>query len=267
MAKSEISPEERYAPKPNETPEQTKKRIEAKRKWESRQKEKQETLAAEEIEDVWKRNSEALLKADPKKYNELNERHLDIEACRWELEEVRKGVRAVLGGANLRAADLPESGQYHFKHFPRPDLCFSDFLDESKIGFMNVREIEASPNFRPGIGEKPDLTSFVDLYRFFGFRTRIESWHLSNACENLIEYFIATKDELMDRAVVQQAFDLSEKIFVKHGIREAIREYLNPTPAPEPPKAPPRFEPLSAPLPEPAGGWQVSRAVDWPRSR
>jgi hypothetical protein len=267
MAKSELTPEERYAPRASDTPEQSAKRKEAKRKWEDRQKEKIEELAAEEISVIWKRHSEALLKADPKKYEELSERHLDIKACKWEVNAVRNGVWGVLGGKNLRAADLPASGEYHAKHFPRPDLCFEDVLAESKHGMMNTRAIEASPDFRPQIGVKPDLTSAVDCYRYFGFQTRINSDDLRIACESLIEYFVKTKDPLMDQEIVKQAFDLCEQIWVSHGIRESVREHLNPTPAPEPPKAPPKFEPLSLPLPEPPGGWQVSRSIDWPRTK
>jgi hypothetical protein len=247
--------EERYAPKPNETPEQTRKREGAKRQFKYRNKPEKGDKDLAEISDVWLGRSQDFVKANPEKYRELNERHEDVGELVREFYAIK------------RAAE----DEVH------PSVCIEDiFQDAEQHGTANYREIEAmrdsekNSTFRPETGEKPNLDSHVDLYRFYGFRIRLDRDVLRLAAEFLVRFVLQTEDHCVQPELFDAACQIVDRMGTDWTTSELLRAHRKSISTPETPVEAQRITEKTVdflPLPEPANGWQVSRAINWPRSR
>jgi hypothetical protein len=243
--------EERYVPKPNETPEQTKKREGAKRQFKYRNKTEKGEKDLADISGMWLRRSQDFVKANPEKYRELNERHEDVGELVREFCAIERGAE----------------DEVH------PSVCIEDiFQDAEQHGTANYREIEAmrdsekNSTFSPKVGEKPNLDSHVDLYRFYGFRIRLDGDIVRLAAEFLLRFVLQTEDHCVQPELFDAACQIVDRMGTDWSTTELLRAHRKSKSTPETPVEPPRITEKTAdvlPLPEPLGGWLVSRAVDW----
>lgn len=191
----------------------------------------------ERIEDFWVRQSRHLLKGDPALYASLEARHEVIVDLETELVEIERGVGTYSWPHTLgkkRAETLSADTLDPENVFPDPCVLFRDIKrDVLENGVLNYREIETmrsadAEDFRPTFDSKFD-GSPEDAYRRFGFKSKLESEHLTRIREALVIYALTCKEPNLDQHAVEEAIaDCSaHNLFTSHGgwVRELIREH------------------------------------------
>ena len=180
-----------------ETPEEKKRRLQRERTRKHRQKNRvlEPPESFEEISALWQKNEEKLQKENPVVHLQIVARHKEVEELEAEADEIRKGVEKGLRAETLSAL-TPDPQNV----FPMPDLSFRDLKAHVlQNGTANYRAIEAAAiNGR----QADDLEQH---YVRYGFRLRIQSDTLQMARENLVLYFLRTRDPNIDTTVVETA--------------------------------------------------------------